>query len=253
MTVRPSRSGLPITMIQSPTRTWPLSPSRRCAQPPLGRHLDQRQVGGRVGAAHLRRQLARVVADGDHQLAGALDDVVVGGDQAVAADHEAAASRLGAELLRRLRPALRARLVAAARTEEEVEEGVVLAAAAAGRCRRSAVAAAVLPGGVVAAPRRRLLEAHRADGHHGGRHRLGEVGEAGQPAAAGVDDHRVGIVAGEPQPAGVQSRPPASTTPKATAPATSRTVGHRRPRRPPSVSSLPARAANHHPRDSHKS
>ena len=56
---------------------------------------------------------------GDPQLGGALDDVIVGGDEAVGADHEAAAAGLGAELAIVV---ARAGL-AAAGTEEELERG----------------------------------------------------------------------------------------------------------------------------------
>ena len=159
------------------------------AQLAIGSDLDQRQVGRGVDAAHLGGQLARVVADGDHQLAGALDDVVVGGDEPVAADDEAAAARFGAELLRPLRPALRVRLVAAVRAEEEVEERIVLLAGA--PATTATAGAAGRPAGIVvgrvAVALRRLLEAHRADGDDRRRHRLGKVGEPRQPAAVRHD------------------------------------------------------------------
>ena len=92
VTVPPSPNGLPIAITGSPTRT--LSESAKVAerQRSSAVDLDQREVGVRILADHLGRQLAAVL-QGDGDLVGAVDDVVVGDDQAVVVDDEAGAHR----------------------------------------------------------------------------------------------------------------------------------------------------------------
>ncbi len=59
-----------------------------------GIDLQHRDVRSRIRQQHLGRELAPVAQD-DHDLLAALDDVVVGDDHPVRANHHARAQRLG--------------------------------------------------------------------------------------------------------------------------------------------------------------
>ncbi len=154
-----------------------------------GIDLEQRQVGRRVGALDLRGVVA--VAEMDLDLRGAFDDVIVGDDQAVGRDDEAAAAGLGAIVLGRLllRDAVLvgparsagpsgsalAAITAAARAEEELERIDSLSLSLSLPSQAPAPAEAV----------RRFLDRRGLDGNDRRIHGLRQIGEAGQAVGGG--------------------------------------------------------------------
>ena len=99
VTVWPRLKGLPMAITQSPGDICSESPNLRRLQLELRLlgQLDQRAVGQRVAADDLRRVELVVgrVEEADLDLGGALDDVVVGEDEAGLVDDEAGARALG--------------------------------------------------------------------------------------------------------------------------------------------------------------
>ena len=86
VTVWLSWNGLPMASTYSPTAAREESPQGSAARP-RALDLDHRDVGDGIGADELAPE-APVVGGGDGDLAGVLDDVVVGHDEAVRAhDH----------------------------------------------------------------------------------------------------------------------------------------------------------------------
>ncbi len=97
VTVRSSPKGLPIATTGSPTWSCEESPSGQRVQLVRRRvHLEQRQVGRRVGPDDLGGVGGVGGAELDLDLVGAFDHVVVGEDVAVGVDHEAGAGRRAA-------------------------------------------------------------------------------------------------------------------------------------------------------------
>ena len=88
VTELPSPNGLPIAITGSPTRTAVGVRELDVGQGLAGVDLEHGEVGVRIGADHLRRQLAAVI-HGDRNLAGIGDHVVVGRDVAVLVEDEA--------------------------------------------------------------------------------------------------------------------------------------------------------------------
>ena len=94
VTEPPSPNGLPIAITQSPTFMLVRRAERDSRQRLLRRHLEQREIGLGVLAEHLVDLELRAVVEVDDDLVGAVDDVIVGDDQAfLAVDHEAGAER----------------------------------------------------------------------------------------------------------------------------------------------------------------
>ena len=92
VTVPPRPNGLPTAITQSPTRGC-LSANFTNGKVSRRLDLEQREVGALVGADQLGLVLV-VLVEADLDLAGAVDDVVVGHDVAVRRDDEAGALRL---------------------------------------------------------------------------------------------------------------------------------------------------------------
>ena len=113
-------NGLPIATTHSPTLSFSGSPIVTFGRS-FASILMQRDVGALVDADHLRLELA-LVGELDVDLVGAVDDVRVGDDVAVARDDEAGADRLLLEIALR-RPAPRDLPAEAA---EEFVERIVL-------------------------------------------------------------------------------------------------------------------------------
>ena len=93
VTVRSSPNGLPIATTGSPTWAWSESPSGEWVEAFAALHLQEREVVAGVHADDLSVDRL-LVAESDRDLAGAVDDVLVGQDVAVLVEHESGAGRL---------------------------------------------------------------------------------------------------------------------------------------------------------------
>ena len=98
VTVEPRPNGLPIAIIQSPTRTWSLSAHSTNGNG-SGRSILSSARSVLLSVPISLAGILAVVAEDDGDLVGVGDDVVVGDDEARSVDHEAGAEREAAPRL----------------------------------------------------------------------------------------------------------------------------------------------------------